>query len=305
MAQGLSQRSKRLVVIYNAAAGGASEAARAAASGVLRQHADVAEAAVDSPDQVVDVLAGHPGRDPVAVGGDGTVHQVVAALARGDELATRTVGLIPLGTGNDLARSLGLPVDPAAAARVVLAGKVRLMDLLVDDAGGIAVNAVHLGVGGEASAAAQPLKPLLRRLAYAAGAVVAGLRTTGWRLRVEVDGRTVADGRRRVLMVGIGNGATIGGGTPLAPDADPGDTRADVVVSFATGLPQRLWYGVQLRRGEHSRRKDVIALRGRRITVSGEPTLVNADGELGGVVIRRTWSILPRSWRITVPDRPA
>jgi diacylglycerol kinase family enzyme len=102
-------------------------------------------------------------------------------------------------------------------------------------------------------------------------------------------------------MVGIGNGATIGGGTPLAPDADPGDTRADVVVSFATGLPQRLRYAVQLRRGRHPAREDVLALRGRRITVSGEPTLVNTDGELGGVVTRRSWTVCPHCWRITVP----
>jgi YegS/Rv2252/BmrU family lipid kinase len=295
----------RLLVIYNAAAGGASGAARAAALDVLRRDADVVVVAVEDPEQVVDVLGEHPGRDPVAVGGDGTVHQVVAALARRDELATRTVGLIPLGTGNDLARSLELPTDPADAARVVLAGRGRAMDLLADDAGGIAVNAVHLGVGGEASAAAQPLKPFLRRLAYVAGAVVAGFRATGWRLRVEVDGRAVADGRRRVLMVGIGNGRTIGGGTPLAPNADPGDTQADVVVSFATGLPQRLRYAVQLRHGRHPRSPDVVALRGSRITVSGEPTVVNADGELGGVVTRRTWRVVPHCWRITVPDPEA
>jgi YegS/Rv2252/BmrU family lipid kinase len=291
---------RRLLVIYNASAGGASDVARSAALEVLHRDADVLEAVVDSPEQMVAVLGEHPDRDPVAAGGDGTVHQVVAALARRDELATRIVGLIPLGTGNDLARSLGLPADPAAAARVVIAGTAHPMDLLVDDVGGIVVNAVHLGVGGEASAAAQPLKPFLRRLAYVAGALIAGLRATGWRLRVEVDGRIVADGRRRVLMVGIGNGRTIGGGTPLAPHADPGDAWADVVVSFATGLPQRLRYALQLRRGQHPSRPDVVALRGTRITVSGEPTVVNADGELGDLVTGRTWRVLPRCWRIAV-----
>lgn len=289
------------MLIYNAEAGSADEAARAAALAVLREQADVIDVAIDTPEKVGEVLGEHPDRDPVAMGGDGTVHLLVAALFRRGELANRTVGLIPQGTGNDLARALGLPEDPAAAAGVVLTGQRRWLDLLVDDVGEIAVNAVHMGIGADASAAAVRLKPFLRRLAYLAGGVIAGVRGRGWRLRIEVDGRTVADGHRPVLMVGIGNGSTIGGGTPLTPDADPGDTRADVVVSFATGPWQRLVYGVLLRRGHHPRHPDVVTLRARQVTVTGDATVVNADGELRAAVTGRTWQVLPHSWRITVP----
>ena len=57
---------------------------------------------------------------------------MVNALHRRHELADTLVGLIPLGTGNDFARGVGIPLDPAEAARVVVAGNVAPVDLIVD-----------------------------------------------------------------------------------------------------------------------------------------------------------------------------
>lgn len=293
---------RRLVAVCNSSAGSADDDALTRALESLREGADVAVATVEGPDDIHAVLGRHPDRDPVAVGGDGTLHCLVDAVARRGELTSRTVGLIPLGTGNDLARTLGLPTDPEAAARIVLDGHERWMDLLVDDAGGIAVNAVHLGIGADASQKAAPLKPFLRRLAYAAGSLVAGVRSRGWRIRIAVDGRVVANGRRRVLMIALGNGTSIGGGTPLTPDARPDDGKADVVVSYATGPLQRLRYGMLLRRGRHGDHDQVTTLRGNRIEVNGEAIPVNADGEVTEPVTRRSWQVRPRAWRIVVPQ---
>jgi YegS/Rv2252/BmrU family lipid kinase len=293
---------RRIVAICNSSAGSADDDALARALASLREGADVAVATVDGPDEIHAVLERHPDRDPVAVGGDGTLHCLVDAVVRRDELTSRTVGLIPLGTGNDFARTLGLPTDPDAAARIVLGGRERWMDLLVDDAGGIVVNAVHLGIGADASQTATPLKPFLRRLAYMVGSLVAGVRSRGWRERIEVDGQVVANGRRRVLMIAVGNGTSIGGGTPLTPDARPDDGKADVVVSYATGPLQRLRYGMLLRRGRHGDHDQVMTLRGSRIEVSGEAIPVNADGELAEPITSRTWQVRPRAWRIVVPE---
>jgi diacylglycerol kinase family enzyme len=118
---------------------------------------------------------------------------------------------------------------------------------------------------------------------------------------VAVDGRAIADGRRRVLMAGVGNGSTIGGGTPLAPDARPDDGQADVVVSFATGPLQRLAYGVLLRLGRHARHEAVRTARGSRVRISCPPLRVNADGELIGPVTDRTWTVEPGAWSVNAP----
>ncbi|MBB6346988.1 diacylglycerol/lipid kinase family protein [Nonomuraea muscovyensis] len=292
---------RRLVAIANSSAGSADDEALSRALAELAEHADTVNVQIGDPAELKGLLAEHPGRDPVVLGGDGSLHCLVTALAERGELDSRTVGLVPLGTGNDLARALGVPLDPVAAARVAATGEPRPLDLLRDDDGGIVVNAVHAGVGVEAAQTAQPLKPVLRRFAYAAGSVIAGVRTKGVPLRVEVDGEVVADGRRRVLMVGVGNGRTIGGGTPITPDASPADRLADVVVSFATGPLRRLGYGVMLRLGRHTRRPDVVTARGSRIRVCGPPVHVNADGELSGPYTTRTWTVVPHAWQLTLP----
>ncbi|MFC4061708.1 diacylglycerol/lipid kinase family protein [Planomonospora corallina] len=291
-----------LLVICNRGAGSAREAAVEAALGTLCAGAEVAEVSTggdggDGGGGLDRALDACPGRDVVVLGGDGSLHVAVAALHRRGELGERTLGLVPLGTGNDFARALGLPLDPERAARVVLAGHRRPMDLLVDDDGGIVVNAVHLGAGAEASERAAPFKPVLGKLAYPLGGLLAGVRSRGWRLRVTVDGRPLAR-RRRVLMAAVGNGVTIGGGTPLTPRARPDDGMVDVVVATATGPLARLVYALRLRRGTHLDLREVVADRGREVVVSGGPVPVNADGELTGPVIRRRWTVLPAAWHV-------
>ncbi|TDD24479.1 diacylglycerol/lipid kinase family protein [Nonomuraea diastatica] len=297
--------ARRLVAIGNPAAGGDDDEARHAVLRTLESEAEVVAPDVAAHGGVDRVLAGHPDRDPVVLGGDGTLHTVLAALFARGELADRPVGLVPMGTGNDLARSLGVPLDPEKAALLVLRGTERPLDLLVDGEGGIVMNAVHVGAGALASQQAAPLKPVLRRAAYAAGALLAGIRSRGWRLRVRADGVVVASGRRRVLMVGVGNGATIGGGTPLAPDARPDDGLADVVVSFAVSPWARLAYGLRMRRGEHPERGDVVTVRASTVVIEGEPVPANADGEPLPAAPVRSWTLHPGAWRLIAPDRDA
>jgi diacylglycerol kinase family enzyme len=289
-----------LLVITNASAGSADRDTVDAAVRTLRSGADVEMVATTSPEECDAAVAGRAGRRVVACGGDGSVHVIVAALLRADGLAD-PIGLIPLGTGNDLARALDLPLEPAAAAGVVLGGESRQLDLLVDDDGGVVVNAVHLGVGAEAAKAAAALKPRLGRFAYVVGGVRAGAAAAGWRIAVEVDGRTVVDGGTRVLQVGVGLGRSVGGGSPLTPHSVLDDGQADVVVSTAVGPLARLGYGLRLRRGRHVDRPDVLTARGTRVFASGEPFHYNADGEVRGPVDRREWAIHPGGWRLIAP----
>jgi YegS/Rv2252/BmrU family lipid kinase len=290
-----------LLVVSNAAAGGAADEQVEAALAVLGSATDVRREVCAEPEDLGRVLDGLGERTLVVVGGDGSVHTAVAALHdRGELSADRPIGLVPLGTGTDLARTLGIPLDPAAAARALLAGSVRPLDLVVDDAGGVVVNAVHLGVGAEAAEKASALKDRLGRAAYAVGSIAAGAGVTGWHLQVVVDGVAV-EVDREVLMVAVANGRTIGGGAPLAPDASPDDGLVDVVVATSTGPLARLGFAVALRDGEHVERDDVLVVRGRSVRVSGDPFPLNADGELAGPVPARTWTVRPAAWSVLVP----
>jgi len=250
-----------------------------------------------------DYLDRRAGRTLVVVGGDGSLHTVLAALWRRGEAADCTVGLVPLGTGNDFARGVGIPLDPREAARLIPGGRAQPVDLVTDDAGGVVVNAMHVGVGADAAEQARPLKPHLGTAAFPIGAVLAGVRAPGWRLRVEVDGRPVADGRRRVLMAGLSNAPTIAGGMAvLAPEASVIDGLFDVTVSHAVGPVARVAYALKLRRGTHTSRADVIHSLARTLTISGQPFQVNADGEISGPFRRRTWTIQPGAWRCILPE---
>jgi len=290
------------LVVTNASAGSTDDEQVDAAMAVLREHADVRVESCSDPEDLGRILAGRDGRTPVLMGGDGSVHTAVAALRRRGELSVDLpLGLVPLGTGNDLARTLEIPLDPADAAWALLTARPRSLDLIVDDAGGVVVNVVHLGVGAEAAERAGALKDRLGKAAYAVGGVLAGAGATGWDLRVSVDGAAVSTDET-VLMVAVANGRTIGGGAELAPDALPDDGLLDVIVATSTGPLARLGFGVAMRDGEHVGRDDVIAVRGRSVTVTGDPFPLNADGELDGPVTSRTWTVEPAAWALLVPS---
>ena len=287
----------RHLLVASAAAGSTDDEAVTTARDLLDAELVLCEA----PEELDAALDRLDGRTLVLAGGDGSLHLAVGRLHARGELAGTRIGLVPLGTGNDLARALEIPLEAADAARLVRDGESRPLDLITDDAGGVVVNAVHVGIGADAAVHAGRLKPRLGPAAYPIGAVRAGLRSTGWRLRVEVDARVIADNHRRTLMVGIGNGPGIGGGTALLPHALPDDGLLDVVVSQATGPAARVRYGAALARGEHLQDKDVRSARGTTVTVVGEQVGVNADGETGEDVRRRKWTVQPGAWTLVRP----
>jgi diacylglycerol kinase family enzyme len=288
------------LLLASAKAGSADEEAVELARAALAEAGDCEQVTTATPEELDEALDGVGRRRVVVAGGDGSLHLVVTHLHRRGELGAADLALVPLGTGNDLARALGIPLDPAEAARLALTGTPRPLDLVVDDAGGVTVNAVHLGVGAEAAAQSARWKPRLGPLAYPLGAVAAGFRATGTQLRVEVDGRVVSDAR--TLMVGIANGPGIGGGTALHPDAEPDDGLLDVMVSTAVGPFTRVGFGAALKAGEHLSSKHVRSARGREVVVTGGPVEVNSDGELGDECVdRRTWTVLPAAWRLVRP----
>lgn len=300
-----------LLVITNSEAGSSDEERLAAALDVLRGKASVEVASTSNPGELDGVLHRAGSRRIVVAGGDGSLHAVVAALHRRRELKEAVLGLIPLGTGNDFARGTGIPLDVEEAAKVVLHGQPRRMDLVLDEVGEIVVNSVHAGAGAQASRRADRWKDRLHkvgvggvnlgRLGYPIGALLAAVRPPYVRLRVEVDGEVVVDYDKPVLMVAVGNGSHVGGGTELTPDADPGDGMMDVMVARAVGPLQRVGYLGSLLRGTHAERDDVIYLRAKQVTIDGERFYCSADGEVYGPERRRTWRVEPGAYSMVLP----
>ena len=287
-----------LVVAANRQAGGIEQLEEGLA--VLRTgERKVVEVELSDPSQLEECLRGVTGGTVVAAGGDGTLRVLVERLHRSGRLRDTVVGLLPLGTGNDLARTVGIPLDVTGAAAVVLSGSARPFDLLLDDVGTVAVNAVHGGVGGLAVKHAAHLKPLLRRSAYRVGAAWAGVRAQGWDLVVEVDGVLLFEGN--ALFVGIGNAKTIGGGTVLWPDARPDDGFADVLVVEAGSPLSKLRMAMALRSGDPAGTEGAVAGRGRSVRIEGEPVPYVADGDDGGRRVKASWAVEGTAWRLLVP----
>ncbi|MEO6511910.1 MAG: YegS/Rv2252/BmrU family lipid kinase [Nocardioides sp.] len=303
---------RSLLVITNADAGTSDEETLATALAVLREQASVEVAKTSNPGELDGVLHRAGGRTVVVAGGDGSIHAVVTALHKRHELAGSTLALLPMGTGNDFARGNDIPLDIEEAARLVLTGEPRKVDLIIDETGSIVVNNVHVGVGAQASRKGHKWKTRLGsigvgkvnlgKLGYPIGALLSAFHPPSWRLRVEVDGEVVNDVDRPVLMVAIGNGGNVGGGTELNPDADTEDGRLDVMVSRAVAPTAKLGYVAKLRRGEHDERDDVLTLRGKTVKVSGDEFWISADGEISGPERSRSWRLEPAAYAMILPS---
>lgn len=287
------------IAITNDNAGSNRMDAVEAALDVLRSGFDVRVASTATGAELDAELAGED--TVIVIGGDGSLHGVVASLGRLDRVGAVTLGLIPLGTGNDFARSLGIPDDSGAAAQLIVDGHHVAVDLLYDDAGGTVINAVHLGAGAEAADRAETWKAALGPVGYAVGSLMSGLSHEPLDVQVSVDGTALPAGNG-VLQVAINNGKYVGGGTPLAPDADPSDGQLDVVVSYAIGPAERLGYARDLREGTHVEREDVMTARGTTVTVHGEAFSCSADGEIEHGVTTRTWKLAPAALAMFAPN---
>lgn len=183
--------------------------------------------------------AGRGDRLVIAAGGDGTVNEIVNGLmTAGPAAADRPrLAILPLGTGNDLPRTLGLPRhDPALAVDLIDAGRTATIDLIhvhhrgVDPA--TARYCANVAAGGFSGQLKEILTDELKEtwgpLAYLRGSVQALPDLTEYRTRIRLDGRAWQE--LRVLNVVVANGRYTGGGSPVAPAADPTDGRIDVVI---------------------------------------------------------------------------
>ncbi len=297
-----------LLLISNAAAGTHEEQALIAAVDILLADYDVEQVVTSDEDELAEALRQAEERPIVVAGGDGSLHAVVNALFDLDLLGKARLGLIPLGTGNDFARGVGIPLDSEGAARVISEGHLVPVDLIVDDAGRVIVNNVHLGVGADASRKAEKWKPRfgklgLGRLGYVTGALAASVRPDFIHATVTVDDTDLAP-RGRIAQVAIGNGSHVGGGTVLVPGADPESGKLVVILSRAAGPVSRVLYMLRLRGGSHHLMREVSRVTGGKARVEGDGFYVSADGEVDGPYTCMQWELRPGAVSMFIPARP-
>lgn len=252
-------------------------------------------------------LAREAGRDGcatvVAGGGDGTVQEVVQGLIASGALDRVRLGLVPLGTGNDLARSLGVPDDPHDAVTLLRRAPSTRMDLVEATAAGATSTVVNFALGGFAGDIARHVTPERRRLwgglVYLRGAVagLGGLRS--YRVRLTLDGDRLPP--LRLLALVVANGRDLGHGIPVAPAARIDDGRLDVVAVRAD-RPARVPLTVaRLLAGRHLGKPGVLWRRAERVEVASDPPMpYNADGQPLGTG-PASFRVRTRSLRVVAP----
>lgn len=229
----------------------------------------------------------------IVISGDGLIGKVGGELAGSDA----TLGVIPGGRGNDLARVLGIPTDVEAAVAVLAAGATRMID--VGEANGARFLCIaSCGFDSEANRIANEAKRVKGPLVYAYAALRALAAWKPVRFTLTLDGRRV---ELSGYTVAAANSKAYGGGMFVAPDADLGDGLLDVVtvgevgkLRFLRGLPDVF-------RGTHTSRPEVVVERCAELRIEADrPLTVYADGdpltELPADV-----HLLPRALRVAVP----
>ena len=217
----------------------------------------------------------------LVLGGDGSAHLAAGALVG----TTTALGLVPAGTGNDLAASLGLPPGLEAALDALAAGHPRAIDLLrIESLRGtararLAGCVVGFGMDADAMDRVDRARVLRRgRLLYALAALRTVFSYRPPRVRVTVDEQVVHDGP--LFFGAVANTPTYAGGLRVAPRARTDDGLLDlcVVPPLGSRWRQAASFGA-VRRGEHGALPGVVMARGRRVVIEGDPIPVTVDGE--------------------------
>jgi lipid kinase YegS len=163
----------------------------------------------------------------VAGGGDGTIHEIVNGLMAADAASDVVLGIVPLGTANDLARGCGIPPDPYDALTLAVDGRPVPVD--VPSANGVSfLNLASGGFGAEVTAGTPDgVKQVIGSGAYALVGVVTAAKLEPYDGSIELpDG----DHDGPFIALGIGNGRYAGGGLPVTPDALLDDGLVDLIV---------------------------------------------------------------------------
>lgn len=245
----------------------------------------------------------------LVAGGDGTLSEVVTGLLAAGLAEYATIGLLPLGTGGDFVRSLGVPRDLAGALAHIVAGKTRKVDagrarfVGTDGAERTAyfVNVASFGISGLTNELVnRTTKRLGGTVSFLIGTLRAIFQYRSEPVTIRVDGEVVHDGRL-ILATGA-NGRYFGGGMRIAPEAEIDDGLLDVVIIRDLPIRKLISKLPLIYAGTHLSDPAAVAHRGRVIEAVAEPGVVKLelDGEPLGTLPAR-YEVLPGALRVFGP----
>lgn len=208
----------------------------------------------------------------VAVGGDGLVRDAAEGVAA----AGGTLAVVPAGRGNDLARKLALPSEPAELAALLLDGRAQQIDVL-ESSGALVIGNIYAGIDSVSTAMINNSRWIPAPLLYRLAPVVTVLT---WRPPTYT---IVADGERittKAHMVVVANSGAYGHGLRIVPDAVLDDGLLDILIVGA-GPKRRLGrFMRQAKIGAHVHRPEVRVIRAKEVSLSADrPLPVGADGD--------------------------
>lgn len=230
-------------------------------------------------------------------GGDGTLNRAAPALLANDI----PFGILPLGTANDLARTLGIGLDPLSAARVIASGHLRAIDLGSVN-GHPFFNVASIGFSAVLAA---ELTAEAKRHWGVFGYALAGARLLA-RIRpftafIEHDDSTV---KVKTVQIAVGNGRHYGGGLTVAATAELDDGIFHVYSLEISHWSRLLALVPALKRGTQGLERDVRTFQTRSLTIhTRRSRSVNTDGELTTATPAR-FHVLPKALRVFAPSHP-
>ena len=236
----------------------------------------------------------------VVAGGDGTLNEVINGIA--DRAGSCAIALLPLGTGNDFARSLGLPAAFEECVDVVCAGKTAPVDLVRATCDQVR-HFVNISAGGFSGLVSDKLTPDVKRswgpLAYLRGAAEAFSELRAYRTDILLDDLQPIS--LELYNVVVANGRYVAGGIPIAPEAQINDGQLDIVLIPKLTNAEIALSAAQILMGKHLANEAIVFRRAAKVHVESSPGMwFNVDGEMVSDQ-PMTFEVMPSALRFVVP----
>lgn len=222
-------------------------------------------------------LTGEGSKNIIAMGGDGTVNEVLNGIA---DFESCNMGIIPCGTGNDFAKFINLPFEPVKAMQLILESSPKYTDYIQVNGGKRVMNVTGMGLDVAVLERCNRMKFFKGKLQYLISLIITLLKFKWYRFRMSVDGGEEQD--KTAMIVAVCNGKYFGGGMPISPSSSIEDNYLNVIVvnkMKKSRIPMALIGMLRGKLLKYDFVENILCKRVSLKSLDGEDA-VNMDGEL-------------------------